>query len=89
MIGAKAAVAGSRWIVQLGAFRTHDHAALLAMTLKAHGAQAAVVKSDRGAKGIWYVVQMGGAMPLKSAVATAHRIATREGIAAYVMKTGE
>lgn len=88
VIGVKARTPGSRWIVQLGAFRTHDHAALLAMTLKAHGTSAKVTKSNRGAKGIWYVVQAGGAMPLKSAVATAHRIAAREGIAAYVMKPG-
>ena len=88
VIGAKAAAPGTRWIVQLGAFRTNDHAVLLAMTLKAHGTSALVTKSDRGAKGIWYVVRAEGTLPLKSAVATAHRIATREGIATYVVRMG-
>lgn len=88
VIGAKASAPGSHWIVQLGAFRTHDHAELLAMTLTAHGTPAAVTKSDRGAKGVWYVVQFGSAMPLKSAVAAAHRIAAGEGISAYVIKAG-
>ncbi len=86
MIGAVGAPSGTRWTIQLGAFKTHDHAALLAMTLQSHGTAASVTKRDEGAKGIWYVVQTPSLASLKTARSTAEGIAARERLSAYVMR---
>jgi cell division septation protein DedD len=84
--GAKAAPAGSRWVVQLGAFRTHDHAAMLAMTLQSHGTAAQVVKRDDGTKGVWYVVRTPSLPSLAAAQSHARGIAAREHVAASVQR---
>ena len=89
VIGAKAAPAGTRWAIQLGAFRTHDHAALLVMTLQSHGTVAKVIKRDDGAKGIWYIVQTPGVASLKAATTAAAGISRRERLAATVMRAGK
>lgn len=86
VIGAKGAPAGTRWTIQLGAFRTHDHAALLVMTLQSHGTAAKVVKRDDGAKGVWYVVQTPSIASLKAATTAAAAISRRERVAASVMR---
>lgn len=86
VIGAKGAPAGTRWTVQLGAFKTHDHAALLVMTLQAHGTAANIVKRDNGAKGLWYLVQTPSVTNLKAAMAAATTISRRERVAAYVLR---
>ncbi len=84
--GAKGAPAGTRWTIQLGAFRAHDHAALLVMTLHSHGTEAKVIKRDDGAKGVWYVVQTPGVSSLQAATKAAKGISRRERVVAYVMR---
>jgi hypothetical protein len=86
VIGAKGAPAGAHWTIQLGAFRTHDHAALLVMTLQSHGTAAKVIKRDDGAKGVWYIVQTPSVQGLKAATAAAAAISRRERLAASVMR---
>ena len=84
--GAKGAPAGTRWTIQLGAFRAHDHAAMLVMTLHSHGTEAKVIKRDDGAKGIWYIVQTPGVPSLQAATKAAAGISRRERVVAYVMR---
>ncbi len=86
VIGGKGAPAGTRWTIQLGAFRTHDHAALLVMTLQSHGTVAKVIKRDAGAKGVWYVVQTPSVLSLKAATTTAAAISRRERVAASILR---
>jgi SPOR domain len=84
--GAKGAPAGTRWTVQLGAFRAHDHAAMLVMTLHSHGTEARVIRRDDGPKGVWYIVQTTPVSSLQAATKAANAISRREHVVAYVMR---
>ena len=78
--------AGPRWVVQLGAFQSSDHAHLLVNTLAAHG-QAARVTFTRNAAGQgWFYVQT---PPYRSAAAArnaARGLAAREHLPTYLVK---
>ena len=75
-----------RWVVQLGAFQSSDHANLLVNTLAAHG-QAAHVTFAKNAEGQdWFYVQT---PPYRSAAAAkraAQALAAREHLPTYLIK---
>jgi cell division septation protein DedD len=77
---------GPRWVVQLGAFQSADHANLLVNTLAAHG-QRAHVTFVRNADGQgWFYVQT---LPYRSAAAAktaAQSLAAREHLPTYLIK---
>ena len=80
---------GRRWVVQLGAFQSSDHANLLVNTLAAHG-QAAHAAYARNAAGQgWFYVQT---PPFRSAAAArnaAKSLAAREHLPTYLVKLPE
>lgn len=77
---------GARWVVQLGAFQSSDHAKLLVNTLAAHGQPAHVNFAQNAAGQGWFYVQT---PPYRSAAAAknaAQGLAAREHLPTYVLK---
>ena len=79
-------VNGPRWVVQLGAFQSSDHAHLLVITLAAHGQTAQVTFTRNAAGQGWFYVQT---PPYRSAAAAknaARSLAAREHLPTYLVK---
>ncbi|MDB5360251.1 MAG: Sporulation related domain [Rhodospirillales bacterium] len=77
---------GGRWVVQLGAFQSSDHANLLVNTLAAHGQPAHVSFARNAAGQDWFYVQT---LPYRSAAAAknaAQGLAAREHLPTYLVK---
>jgi len=77
---------GARWVVQLGAFQSSDHANLLVNTLAAHGQSAHVTFAQNAAGQGWFYVQT---PPYRSAAAAknaAQGLAAREHLPTYILK---
>jgi cell division protein FtsN len=77
---------GPRWVVQLGAFQSSDHAHLLVNTLAAHGQTAQVTFIRNAAGQGWFYVQ---SPPYRSAAAAknaARSLAAREHLPTYLVK---
>jgi cell division protein FtsN len=77
---------GPRWVVQLGAFQSSDHAHLLVNTLAAHGQTAQVTFTRNAAGQGWFYVQT---PPYRSAAAAknaARSLAAREHLPTYLVK---
>jgi len=77
---------GPRWVVQLGAFQSSDHANLLVNTLAVHGEAAHVTFARNGAGQGWFYVQT---PPYRSAAAArgaARSLAAREHLPTYLIK---
>ncbi|GGF45523.1 hypothetical protein GCM10011611_59950 [Aliidongia dinghuensis] len=72
---------GVRWVVQLGAFQSSDHANLLVNTLAAHGQPARV----RFANG-WFFVQTPPYRSATAAKGAAQALAAREHLPTYLIK---
>jgi DedD protein len=77
---------GRRWIVQLGAFRSADHANLLVNTLAVHG-QPAHVRYVRNADGQgWFYVQTPPYGSAAAARSAAQALSAREHVPTYLIK---
>ena len=77
---------GGRWVVQLGAFQSSDHANLLVNTLAAHG-QAAHVTFVKNAEGQgWFYVQTPPYRSAAAAKTAAQALAAREHLPTYLIK---
>jgi len=78
---AASAASGPRWVVQLGAFRSAEHANLLVNTLAVHG-QPAEVRFANG----WFYVQTPSYRSAHAAKAAAQALAAREHLPTYLIK---
>ena len=72
---------GARWVVQLGAFRSAEHANLLVNTLAVHG-QPAEVRFSKG----WFYVQTPPYRTAHAAKGAAEALAAREHLPTYLIK---
>jgi DedD protein len=77
---------GSRWIVQLGAFQSSDHANLLVNTLAAHGQAARVRYAANAAGQGWFYVQTPAYRSAAAAKSAAKSLAAREHLPTYLIK---
>jgi cell division protein FtsN len=77
---------GTHWIVQLGAFESHDHADLLVNTLEAHGQAAKIKQGIDGAGKGWYFVQTPPYSSAAAARSAAHELGGREHVPTYLIK---
>lgn len=77
---------GPRWVVQLGAFQSSDHANLLVDTLAAHGQAAHVVFTQNAAGLGWFYVQTPPYRSAAAAKSAAHSLAAREHLSTYLIK---
>ena len=81
--------AGPRWAVQLGAFRSSDHANLLVMTLAAHGQPAHVTYTQNAAGEGWFYVQTPPYRSAAAAKSAAQGLAAREHVPTYLIKLSD
>ncbi|HEV2677755.1 MAG TPA: SPOR domain-containing protein [Aliidongia sp.] len=79
-------VAGPRWIVQLGAFQSSDHANLLVNTLAAHGQAARVMVAKNAAGEDWFYVQTPPYRSAGAAKDAARALAAREHVPTYLIR---
>jgi len=77
---------GARWVVQLGAFQSSDHANLLVNTLAAHGQPAHVTFAQNAAGQGWFYVQTSPYRSAAAAKSAAQGLAAREHLPTYVLK---
>jgi len=77
---------GARWVVQLGAFQSSDHANLLVNTLAAHGQPAHVSFVQNAAGQGWFYVQTPPYRSVAAAKTAAQRLAAREHLPTYLIK---
>jgi cell division protein FtsN len=77
---------GSRWVVQLGAFQSSDHANLLVNTLAAHGQAARVRYAANAAGQGWFYVQTPAYRSAAAAKSAAKGLAAREHLPTYLIK---
>jgi cell division septation protein DedD len=77
---------GPRWVVQLGAFQSSDHANLLVNTLAAHGETAHVSFVRNAAGQGWFYVQTRPYRSAAAAKSAAETLATREHLPTYLVK---
>jgi len=77
---------GPRWVVQLGAFQSSDHANLLVNTLAAHGQPAHVSFVQNAAGQGWFYVQTPPYRSVAAAKTAAQRLAAREHLPTYLIK---
>lgn len=77
---------GPRWIVQLGAFQSSDHANLLVNTLAAHGQPAHVRFVQDAAGQGWFYVQTPPYRSATAAKSAAQRMAAREHLPTYLIR---
>jgi len=77
---------GPRWVVQLGAFQSSDHANLLVNTLAAHGQPAHVNFVQNAAGQGWFYVQTPPYRSAAAAKSAAQRLAAREHLPTYLIK---
>ena len=77
---------GARWVVQLGAFQSSDHANLLVNTLAAHGQAAHVTFAQNAAGQGWFYVQTSPYRSAAAAKSAAQGLAAREHLPTYVLK---
>lgn len=84
--GADAAPGGPRWVVQLGAFQSSDHANLLVNTLAAHGQPAHVTYAQNAAGQGWFYVQTPPYRSAAAAKSAAQSLAAREHLPTYLVK---
>ena len=77
---------GPRWVVQLGAFQSSDHANLLVNTLAAHGQAAHVIFAPNAAGQVWFYVQTPPYRSAAAAKSAAQRLAAREHLPTYLIK---
>jgi len=77
---------GARWVVQLGAFQSSDHANLLVNTLAAHGQSAHVTFAQNAAGQGWFYVQTPPYRSAAAAKSAAQGLAAREHLPTYVLK---
>jgi len=77
---------GARWVVQLGAFQSSDHANLLVNTLAAHGQAAHVTFAQNAAGQGWFYVQTPPYRSAAAAKSAAQGLAAREHLPTYIVK---
>jgi cell division septation protein DedD len=77
---------GPRWVVQLGAFQSADHADLLVNTLAAHGQPAKVRFTKNGAGQAWFYVQTPPYRSVAAAKTAAQTLSAREHLPTYLIK---
>jgi cell division protein FtsN len=80
-------VGGGRWVVQLGAFQSDDHAKLLVDTLAYHGHAARIAGGHDRSGRDWYFVQTPGYATREDAETVARRLARTEHVPTYVFET--
>jgi len=80
-------VTSGRWVVQLGAFQSDDHAKLLVDTLAYHGHPARIAgRHDKSGRD-WFFVQTPGYATRADAETVAKLLATREHVPIFVFET--
>ena len=77
---------GPRWVVQLGAFQSSDHANLLVNTLAAHGQAARVRYAANAAGQGWFYVQTPTYRSAAAAKSAAKGLAAREHLPTYLIR---
>jgi DedD protein len=77
---------GPRWVVQLGAFQSSDHANLLVLTLAAHGQTARVTFARNAAGQGWFYVQTRPYRSAAVAKSAAQSLAAREHLPTFLVK---
>lgn len=77
---------GPRWVVQVGAFQSSDHANLLVNTLAAHGQTAHVTFVRNAAGQGWFYVQTRPYRSAAAAKSAAETLAAREHLPTYLVK---
>jgi DedD protein len=75
-----------RWVVQLGAFQSDDHAKLLVDTLAFHGHPARIARRRDKAGRDWFFVQIPGYATRAAAEAVARVLAGREHVPTLVFE---
>ena len=80
-------VGGGRWVVQVGAFQSDDHAKLLVDTLAYHGHAARIAGGHDRSGRDWYFVQTPGYATREDAEAVARHLARTEHVPTYVFET--
>ena len=78
---------GGRWIVQIGAFQSDDHAKLLVETLTYHGHPARIVDGHDRSGRAWRFVQTPGYATRSDAEAVAKSLKEHEHVPAIVLET--
>jgi cell division septation protein DedD len=78
---------GGRWVVQVGAFQSDDHAKLLVDTLAFHGHPARIAGGHDRTGHDWFFVQTPGYATRAEAEQVAGRLAAREHVPTFVFET--
>ena len=79
-------VGGGRWVVQVGAFQSDDHAKLLVDTLAYHGHAARIAGGHDRSGRDWYFVQTPGYATRADAETVARHLARTEHVPTYVFE---